>query len=103
MRAGSGLAKAGLGSARSLKKTNKAVPFTLDIAPKGTIMNSIEKLENKIKVIEDTVRLMDFFYNEYENDSRQGVFEVAKDILMMRAFEIECEIARMKDVQYDGR
>ena len=66
-------------------------------------MNSIEKLEDRIKVIEETARLLDFFWQEYNGDTKKVVFKIAKDMLLERAFIIECEIARMKDVQYEGR
>lgn len=51
-------------------------------------MNSIEKLEERIKIIEETARLLDFFWQEYNGDTKKVVFKIAKDMLLERAFII---------------
>lgn len=65
-------------------------------------MSAVQKLESKIKVMEETVELMEYFLAEFNGDTKKVVFKIAADMLRERMFIIECQISRMKDVQYDG-
>lgn len=65
-------------------------------------MSAVQKLESKIKVMEETVELMDYFLAEFNGDPKKVVFKIAADLLRERMFIIECQVSRMKDVQYDG-
>lgn len=65
-------------------------------------MSAVQKLESKIKVMEETVELMEYFLAEFNGDTKKVVFKIAADMLRERMFIIECQISRMKDVQYEG-
>jgi hypothetical protein len=65
-------------------------------------MSPVQTLESKIKVMEETVELMEYFLAEFNGDTKKVVFKIAADMLRERMFIIECQISRMKDVQYEG-
>lgn len=65
-------------------------------------MSAVQKLESKIKVMEEAVELMEYFLAEFNGDTKKVVFKIAADMLRERMFIIECQISRMKDVQYEG-
>lgn len=65
-------------------------------------MSPIENLVSKITTMEETIKLMDHYWSEFNGDPKKVVFKIARDLLAERVFMLECEVSRMKDVQYDG-
>lgn len=65
-------------------------------------MSPIDTLVNKIMTMEETMKLMDHYWSEFNGDPKKVVFKTARDLLAERVFMLECEVSRMKDVQYDG-
>jgi len=64
-------------------------------------MSAINTLVSKIIAMEDTIKLMDHYWSEFNGDPQKVVFKIARDMLAERVLMLECEISHMKDMQYD--